>query len=102
MMMFVGYVIIEGKTLGWRFFTHPKNKAFIEEDERKWRKFFLDGICFWYILFFAVQIVLGIPGAPICCGDEYSTPTEKDPKSVLTNTASGLFLFLKILSYAGE
>jgi len=102
MMMFVGYVIIEGKTLGWRCFTHPEGETYIGEAERRWRAFFLDGVCFWYCLFFAVQIVLGIPGVPICCGDTYSTPSNPDEKAKLTNTASGLFLFLKILSYAGE
>jgi len=107
MMMFVGYVIIEGKTLGWRCFSHPEGGTFIGDRERKWRIFFLDGICFWYILFFAVQIVLGIPGVPISSPDQYeiknaSLPVGPDNPLELKDTASGLFLFLKVLSYAGE
>jgi len=107
MMMFVGYVVIEGKTLGWRCFSHPKGDTFIGDSERRWRRFFLDGICFWYILFFAVQIVLGIPGVPISSPDQYeiknaSLPVGPDNPLELKDTASGLFLFLKILSYAGE
>jgi len=104
MMMFVGYVIIEGKTLGWRCFTPPEGETFIGTNERRWRTFFLDGIVFWYILFFAVQIVLGIPKVPICCGDTYMPVNATDSASplMLEDTASGVFLFLKILSYAGE
>mmetsp|Transcript_44938 Transcript_44938/g.88933 ORF Transcript_44938/g.88933 Transcript_44938/m.88933 type:complete len:309 (+) Transcript_44938:77-1003(+) len=100
MMMFVGYVIIEGKTLGWRCFSPPEGETFIKENERKWRVFFMDMVAFWYIAFFAVQIALGIPNVPICCGDKYSDPS--DGPVVLTDTASGLFLWLKILSYAAE
>merc|ERR1719362_767534 len=102
MMMFVGYVIIEGKTLGWRCFSPPNGETFIGDRERRWRIFFLDGICFWYVLFFAVQIILGIPHVPICCGDKYHASQGPDAKKTLQDTASGWFLVLKILSYAGE
>mmetsp|Transcript_117631 Transcript_117631/g.228679 ORF Transcript_117631/g.228679 Transcript_117631/m.228679 type:complete len:342 (-) Transcript_117631:71-1096(-) len=110
MMMFVGYVIIEGKTLGWRCFTHPIGGSKIDDVERKWRTFFVDGVCFWYIMFFAVQIVLGAAGGvggsasrlPICCADTYSTPAGPHETEKLVNTASGIFLVLKVVSYASE
>lgn len=100
MMMFVGYVVIEGKTLGWRCFTPPQGETFIKPAERRWRTFFMDMVAFWYCAFFAIQIVLGIPGVGIASPDKYSDP--KDGPVKLTDTATGVFLLLKIASYAAE
>merc|ERR1712007_86855 len=100
MMCFVGYIFVEGKTLGWLCIQPPEHgAATFKRGEKCMRTWWLNGIAFWYILFFAIQILLGIPGIPIATADEYSVV---DGVMTLTDTASGLFLYLKVLSYASE
>lgn len=105
MMMFAGYFFIEGKTLGWGCFTPPKGNVRIGDAERAIRVFCLNGVCFWYVTFFAIQIVLGIPGLPICCDDAWipsAEPGKVRHNMVLADTATGAFLVLKVLSYISE
>lgn len=101
MMMFVGYVIVEGKTLGWGGFTMPATNVRIEGFERHIRVLCLNGVCFWYCTFFALQIFLGIPGLPVCCNDKWQKNMTTH-KVVLVDTASGPLLMLKVLSYVSE
>jgi len=104
MMCFVGYVIIEGKTLSWACFKKPTHSAQIRPREHAWRVFFLNNICFWYCFFLAVQIVLGLPHMPICCADVHGVPpgSPSGTKPELTNTASGFVLCIKVISYLSE
>jgi hypothetical protein len=103
MMMFVGYTIIEGKTLGMVNINHQTFKVAdrISAQELWWRRFFVTGVNVWLCTFMIVQVILGIPGIDkvICCNDEYDYRFTPDK---LVNTASSVMLVLKVISYVAE
>lgn len=114
-MLFAGYGVVEALTLGWGPFKRPEvTHDTIGDTEHWWRCRCLDFIFVFYSIFCVLQVVLVIPmdGA-----DEWKTIKVPFPplgtnghqvaktlvdETVLVNTASGLFLFLKVVSYASE
>merc|ERR1712194_375618 len=102
-MMFLGYMLVEAKTLGLLCFSHPTIRILdrISVREAWWRRFFLMQIALWWGAFLVFQVILGFPGIDkyICCNDEYNTDFTP-PK--LINTASSTFLFLKVFSYLSK
>jgi len=111
-MLFGGYAVVEAVTLGWGCFTAPPvAEKTIGKWERKIRKFCVNGIIFWYLMFCILQGVLllpleklGLPGG----NDVWETVQVRDKyghrvkEVTLVDTASGSILFLKVLSYCSE
>jgi hypothetical protein len=108
MMMFVGFWIIEQKTLKWRMSpltTDLVALGIIGKQELFLRKFFLFGIMFFYSAFLAIQVIVGIPGieAILCCPDIFEAIDPDQPEHLtLMNTAHSKFFILKLLSYICE
>jgi|EP00927_Polykrikos_kofoidii_P056339 hypothetical protein len=115
-MLFAGYVVVEGITLGWGPFSRPEvTHRTIGDREHWWRCRCLDFIAVWYTVFCVLQVVLVLP---METSDKWSVVNIRDPpvgstgsvsdnltyiqKTVLVDTASGACLFLKILSYSSE
>lgn len=105
MMMFVGYIVCEGYCIGWLCFEGSKNAKIRTEDERNQRKMCLNVMLLCLVGFIAMQVLLSIPGGPPgCCNDTWEVPKHggADAKPELVDTASGLILLIKIISYVCE
>lgn len=101
-MLFGGYALAEAFCV----FGSKVTSRMIVGPERSWRKFYLFGVAFWYALFCVLTVVcvLPLPGK----GDVWEKHMVVDadgflePKIVLVDTAQGMILALKILSYVSE
>lgn len=107
-MLFAGYAMVEVYTVGWGPFKQsPVTAKVIGDKEKFLRKFLLNGIIFFYFTFIIFTFVILLP-LPANLNDVweprmveiYSGVVVKE--IILTDTASGFVLFLKIASYVSE
>jgi len=104
LLLFVGYVIIEGKTLGWGVFKRAQT-LHINQAELRVRLLALSSLFGWYCAFCAVQVVMCVLPPDMPGNDRWSYEDSdgiKHNAKVLVDTAYGWFLYLKIFSYACE
>lgn len=99
-MMFIGYIFFEGRTLAWGIWKNDDLPLRINPREWWVRGVLLTGVLHGFCCFIAFQAIL-IPDLGLCCFDEWA-PKEGFKKVQLVNTASGWILFFKIGSYFGE
>mmetsp|Transcript_25629 Transcript_25629/g.73143 ORF Transcript_25629/g.73143 Transcript_25629/m.73143 type:complete len:316 (-) Transcript_25629:149-1096(-) len=100
MMMFIGYIFLEGRALAWGVWKDSRTPLRIKPREWWVRCLLLTGVLHGFCCFIAFQALL-IPDLGLCCFDEWA-PKEGYERVQLVNTASGWILFFKIGSYFGE
>lgn len=110
-MLFAGYGLVEALSLGWGPFERPPvAERTIHGRERQIRLVLLNGIIFWYMVFCILQGVLVLPIEQTLGGhnDDWQPVLVRDKYGhrllsvELVDTASGVILALKILSYLSE
>jgi len=99
-MMFVGYILIEGKTLSWGGFKCPPEYVKIGYQELRVRKILLSGCFFGFVSFVVFQALLLLPLG--LSGEDRWEVKPGFSRVQLVDTASGLTLMFKVGSYAGE
>jgi len=111
-MLFVGYTLCEMKCLGkWPFSRHEKLKQYFDWDEKTKRELWIREkmvfvILIFFVLFSCCQVVLmacpkvwlQTPDTWIAVGGDGNNSQEPQ----LSNTASGLYLIVKVASFVFE
>lgn len=106
-MLFLGYAVVEAYTVGWGLVAQSEVTAkTIGRSEGSLRRAMLSGIVIFYMAFIILQGVILLPFAE---GNDVWEPMpivmpggRTRREIILTDTASGVVLFLKIASYLSE
>jgi len=98
--MFIGYILIEGKTLSWGGFKCPPEYVKIGPQELWTRKLLLTGCFCGFMAFSIFQALLALP-LGLAGADRWELKPGFS-RVQLVDTASGWILMFKVGSYAGE